>query len=168
MKNIKSPFIFFKEISESVSAGNRENYQKLALKNSYIFDHRINYNHEALIKDLYILLDKAVLTKTAVMSIIGRHTKEESIESIAKLTKMGLRSLIGDLNLLLSEKERMPTQMDFTPDGKIHYGECLNKKTKEKGDLYYDPLDKNWIFVDLDGKEMVFNTSDSFIFPKNS
>jgi hypothetical protein len=168
MKNIKRASEFFKEISESVSAGNRALPKNPHLKNSYIFDPRLNYNHKTLIKDLYLILDKAVLTKTAVISIIERYTKEKAIESIAKLTKRDLKLLIEELNLLITSKENEKLEKKPTPDGKIHQGKCLNKRTKEKGDLYYDPLEKTWIFVGLEGEESVFETPDLFLFPKNS
>jgi hypothetical protein len=168
MKNIKNPFDFFKELSESVSAGNRSIPNKLHLKNSYIFEPRLNYNHEALIKDLYIILDKAVLTKTAVMDIIESYTAERNIESIVKLTKTRLSSLIKDLNVLIIEKENLSRVKNSTPDGKVHYGKCINKKTKEKGDLYYDPLEKNWLFVNLDGEEKIFETPHLFTKTRNS
>lgn len=167
MKHLKSTSDFFQELSESSSAGSRTMPYNLHLKNSYIYDPRLHYNHEALMKDLYINLDKAVLTKTAVMQILGKYYNAKNIQDIKMLNNTQLRDFISDLNIYIDYKEQKKLQDKVLPGGLVHAGKTQEKRSKEKGDLYFDPLSKEYIFVSEEGEESRHSDASGFLF-KNS
>ena len=164
MKHIKTSFTFFQEILESSSAGSRALPHNLHLKNSYIYDPRLHYNHKALIKDLYINMDKAVLTKTAVMQILGKYINAKSFEDIKKLNNFQLKGLISDLNILIATQEQEQHQDRILPSGLVYRGKTSKKEGKEKGDLYFDPLVKEYIFVNEEGEESRHSDASGFLF----
>lgn len=164
MKHLKSTSDFFQELSESSSAGSRTMPYNLHLKNSYIYDPRLHYNHEALMKDLYINLDKAVLTKTAVMQILSKYCNAKNIQDIKMLNNTQLRDFISDLNIYISYKERDNFKDSILPSGLIHKGNAREKRSKEKGDLYFDPLSKEYVFVSEEGEESRHSDASGFLF----
>lgn len=157
MKRIKSISQF---IIESTSAGSRPLMDQPHLKKSVIYDPRLNYVPQTLIKDLNHILVAAVSAKTAVLDIIKGYTGKADIKSIETLNNSQFRSLIEALNEYFDQEDTKNTEVQL-PDGRIHKGIYLDKDTKEKGDLYLDPLEKNYVFINSEGSERILTSLES-------